>query len=127
MQMQMKQVFLQLSCQIREKERRKRREGEGREEGRREEAHDGMRGQLMGWWVLRVCKKKKRPTGSTSVFFCSVFLWPANGCSQHLDFFSGRRDGRSGTETFFIGGRRLKNKKMALVLIKFSGVSLHGE
>jgi hypothetical protein len=41
------------------------------------------------------------------------FFWPLNG--------------RSGTEIFFIGGRRLKKKKMALVLIEFSGVSLHGE
>jgi len=55
--MQMKQVSLQLSCQIREKETgggRKER-GEGGEEGRRGEAHEGVRGRndgLMGVVML---------------------------------------------------------------------------
>jgi hypothetical protein len=55
---------------------------------------------------------------------CAV---PARLAYFFTRFFFWRLNGRSGTEIFFIGGRRLKNKKMALVLIEFSGVSLHGE
>jgi hypothetical protein len=66
-------------------------------------------------------------TGPTSVFFYSFFFMAGVRVLPAPRFFFWRLNGRSGTEIFLIGGRWLKKKKMALVLIEFSGVSLHGE